>query len=155
MAVDPVVDKSARQQIAQNLAQVLADTYILYVMTQNFHWNIIDPRFYSLHKMFQEQYEDLAKAIDDLAEQIRILDIKAPGSMRQFLEMGTIEEVNANLNGDEMIKQLLQSHETLCKHIRPLISKFQTFGDEGTADLLIERLRVHEKTAWMLRSHFA
>lgn len=147
-------DHSVRQKIINFLAEILADTYILYVKTQNFHWNVEDERFYSLHKMFEEQYKALAEATDDLAERIRALNGKAPGSMRQFLELSGLEEDSNNLPGDAMLHHLTEDHMALATKIRPLIPESQKHGDEGTGDLLIERLRFHEKTAWMLRSHF-
>ena len=148
------LEQSACQQIAQIIGQILADTYILYVKTQNFHWNMIDPRFHFLHVMLEEQYKELAEEIDELAERIRMLRLRSPGSMHQFLELGTLEEAANNLPGNEMIRQLMHDHDTLANHIRPRIEEVIKLGDEGTGDLLISQLRFHEKTAWMLRSHF-
>lgn len=141
-------------QISQNLAQVLADTYVLYVKTQNFHWNLVDERFYFLHKMLEKQYEDLAEAVDELAERIRILGYKAPGSLRQFLELTALDESDNDLDANLMLHHLIEDHTAIANLVRPQIPESQKHGDEGTADLLIERLRYHEKTAWMLRSHF-
>jgi starvation-inducible DNA-binding protein len=148
------IERSAVSQIAQNLSQLLADTYILYIKTQNFHWNVVDPRFYSLHKFFEGQYEELEEAIDTIAERIRALGVRSPGSMREFLEIGTLTEAEGDLTGDQMIHQLVDDNEKIANFIRPHIQAFQKAGDEGSADLLIERLRAHEKTAWMLRSNF-
>jgi|EndMetStandDraft_5_1072996.scaffolds.fasta_scaffold607016_1 starvation-inducible DNA-binding protein len=147
-------DQNVRQKIINFLAQTLADTYLLYVKTQNFHWNVIDERFFSLHKMFEEQYEALAAATDDLAERIRALNGKAPGSMRQFLELTSLDEDDNDLPADVMLQHLIEDHTAIAGRLRPLIPESQKYGDEGTGDLLIQRLRFHEKTAWMLRSHF-
>jgi starvation-inducible DNA-binding protein len=147
------IDQSARQQIAENLGVILSNTYILYVKTQNFHWNLVDPRFFSLHKLFEEQYEGLADNVDEIAERIRMLGIHSPASMKQFLAIGTLKESEGVLSGDEMIKELTRDHEESCKQMRPLIPQFQKLGDEGSADLLIDLLRQHEKAAWFLRSH--
>ena len=154
MSTTLVLEHTACQKIAQHLAQWLADTYVLYLKTQNFHWNVVDPRFHSLHEMFEEQYKDLAEAVDEIAERIRILRIRTPASMKEFLEITTLQENEGPLSANDMIQQLLHDHETIANYLRPKISVIQKLGDEGSADLLIERLRVHEKTAWMLRSHF-
>jgi starvation-inducible DNA-binding protein len=146
------LDESIRQQIAQHLSLLLADTYVLYTKTQNFHWNIIDPRFYSLHLFLEKQYEALAGEIDEIAERIRKLGMPAPASLKQFLEMTSLKESSADLSGDEMIQVLLDDHESICCFIRERIALTSKLGDEGTADLLIQQLRFHEKSAWMLRS---
>lgn len=153
MEINIALQSSVRQQIAQNLSLILADTYVLYTKTQNFHWNIADRRFYSLHLLFEKQYEDLGNALDDIAERIRMLGERSPGSMRQFIEMSSLEESSGDIGGDEMIEILLNDHETLARFIRERINLASKLGDEGTADLLIQRLRDHEKFAWMLRSH--
>lgn len=147
------IDTNSCQQIGQDLAQVLSNTYILYIKTQNFHWNIVDPRFFFLHEMFEEQYKELAENIDELAERMRKLKLKALGSMREFLQAGSIEEAEGDLTGDEMIEQLLEGREAIIRSLRPKIEQASELGDEGTADLFIQTLRQHEKAAWMLRSH--
>lgn len=149
------LERNARHKVSHYLSQALADTYVLYVKTQNFHWNVQDPRFYSLHKFFEEQYEALAEATDDIAERIRALQFKAPGSMKQFLEITNLAEGENDLSANAMIQQLIEDHETIANQIRPWIPDSQKLKDEATADLFIERLRFHEKSAWMLRSHFA
>lgn len=154
MSSATLMDKGSRQKIVEFIAKALADTYVLYLKTQNFHWNVEDERFYSLHKMFEKQYEELAEAVDDLAERIRALNAKSPATMKQFLELTSLEEGSKNLNGNAMLEQLAHDHTTIANTIRPWIPESQKHGDEGTADLFIERLRYHEKTAWMLRSHF-
>lgn len=154
MTVSTVLERGARQQIAHFLSQALADTYILYIKTQNFHWNIVDSRFYSLHLMLEKQYEELAEGIDELAERIRMLGFKSPGSMHEFLEISSLDEAEGDLSADKMLQQLLEGHDKISSQIRPKIEEASKIGDEGTADLLISHLRFHEKTAWMLRSHF-
>lgn len=149
------LEASVRQQIAHNISLLLADTYVLYAKTQNFHWNVIDPRFYSLHIFLEKQYEELAEALDEIAERIRMLGEHAPGNLKQFIEMTNLKEASQEINGDKMIKQLLDDHEAICAFIRKGIELASSLGDEGTADLLIQRLRAHEKHAWMLRSHLS
>lgn len=148
------IEAHASTQIAQIIGQALADTYVLYVKTQNFHWNIIDPRFYFLHEMLDDQYKALAKEIDQIAERIRMIRHRSPGSMRQFLELATLEESHNDLSGNDMIRQLAQDHDTLANQLRSRIEEVIKLGDEGTGDLFIALLRSHEKNAWMLRSHF-
>lgn len=141
------------KKISHSLATFLADSYILYLKTQNFHWNIEGDGFYFLHKMFQEQYEDLAEAVDVIAERIRGLKEVSPGTMKQFLKLTNLKEEVKIPNAKGMIKALLKDHETIIKTLRNKIKESSKEGDEGTADMYIERLRVHEKTAWILRSH--
>jgi len=143
----------ATNRIAQDLAVILSDTYILYVKTQNFHWNVTDPRFYALHKMLEEQYEELAEATDEIAERIRMIGHRSPAGLRQFLEMGTLEDSPNDLSGNQMLEQLLRDHDTIIRNLRQKIEEFIDLDDQGSGDLLIQRLRAHEKTAWMLRSH--
>ena len=154
MDIQITLNESARKQLAQNLSLILADTYVLYAKTQNYHWNIQDPRFYSLHLLLEKQYEELAEAIDEIAERIRMLGERSPGSLKQFINKSSLKETEEDLSGDEMLQDLLKDHETMCRYIRERIALASKLGDEGTADLLIQRLRAHEKTAWMLRSHF-
>jgi len=147
------IDATTSQEISQKLSQVLANTYVLYTKTQNFHWNLEDTRFYSLHLLFEKQYTELAEALDEIAERMRMIGEKSPGSMRQFLELTTLEESDNELSGDEMIRELMEDHTTLANTLRPIISDANKKGDDGTADMLIQLLRSHEKNAWMLRSH--
>lgn len=146
------LEESVRKQLSQKLSLILADTYILYTKTQNFHWNIVDNRFYSLHLFLEKQYEELADAIDEIAERIRILGEKTPGSLKQFLDMTSIKESSNSSHGSQMIKELLDGHETMIRYLREIIDIASKLGDEGTVDLLVQRLRAHEKHAWMLRS---
>jgi len=153
MEIHIALNESVRQQLAQHLSLILADTYVLYAKTQNFHWNIQDHRFYSLHLLLEKQYEELSEAIDEIAERIRMLGERSPGSLQQFINKSSLKESEEDMGGDEMLQDLLNDHETLCRYIRERIALASKLGDEGTADLLIHRLRAHEKTAWMLRSH--
>jgi starvation-inducible DNA-binding protein len=146
------LNDSVRQQIAQNLSMLLADTYVLYVKTQNFHWNVVDARFYSLHLFLEKEYEKLNKAIDEIAERIRKLGERSPGSLQQFLNITSLKESDEDLTADEMLLELLKDHETICCFLRERIALASKLRDEGTSDLLIQRLRAHEKSAWMLRS---
>lgn len=140
--------------IILGLSCFLANTYILYLKTQNFHWNVVDPRFYSLHKFFEEQYENLAEAVDEIAERIRMIGGIAPGTMSEFLQLTTLKEGDSTLGGDAMLHQLLSDHEVLIRQCHHLIEQGTEAGDDGSADLCIQRVRYHEKTAWMIRSHF-
>jgi starvation-inducible DNA-binding protein len=148
-----MLNQEIREQVTQTLRQLLSDTYVIYLKTQNFHWNLIDPRFYFLHLLFEDEYKQLAEAVDEIAERIRILGEKTPASMKKFLEMTTLEESGSDVTADDMIKQLYEDHEKIASQIRGQIAPTQKIGDEGTADLLIDRLRYHEKTAWILCSH--
>jgi starvation-inducible DNA-binding protein len=154
MSTSATIDRTACEQNAQCLSQILADTYVLYLKTQFCHWNVTDARFHSMHEMFEEQYKELAEAVDELAERIRMLKLKAPGSMRQFLKMTTLEEAGEEMSGNDMLRALCHDREAIAKHIRPKIEDTINTGDQGTGDLLIQHLRMHEKAAWMLRSHF-
>lgn len=141
------------KKITDELSILLANTYILYTKTQKFHWNVVDERFYMLHKLFEEQYEELAEATDTIAERIRMLERKTPATLKEFLELATIKETDSYPNGQQMVRILLNDHETIIREIRSKIEVFNEMGDEGSGDLLIQRIRAHEKTAWFLRSH--
>lgn len=153
MKTSTITDKTANSKVAQILAQGLADTYITYLKTQNFHWNLVDPRFHSLHLMFEKNYQELAEAVDEIAERIRMIGAKSPATMREFLELTSLEEGEENLSGDAMIQALCQDRDTISEHYRRQIEEVIKQGDQGSADLLIQHLRMHEKAAWMLRSH--
>jgi starvation-inducible DNA-binding protein len=151
MAVAIGVKESGLKSIADELSKILADTYTLYLKTQNFHWNVSGPLFYSLHLMFEKQYEELADAVDTIAERIRALGFHTPASFSEFSKLKRIKEANGSLDTDGMIKELLQDHESITRACHDMLKVAQDSGDEGTADLLIERIREHDKTAWMLR----
>lgn len=140
-------------KVAGFLSRLLADTYVLYVKTQNFHWNLRDSRFYSLHLLFEKQYEDLAEAVDEIAERIRMIEQHAPASMAEFLKLSHLKEATGNYSGDKMISELCEGHEQIARFLKETIEATQNLGDEGTADLMIQRLKEHDKTAWFLRSH--
>lgn len=152
MAVRIGLTSDQSKEVANELAVLLSNTYILYLKTQSFHWNVESQQFYALHLMFEEQYKDLGNAADEIAERIRSLGMPAPGSFKQFSELAAIAETTTNPSDEMMINQLLEDHETICQNIRTSLKKVQDTGDEGSADLIIDRLKMHEKTAWMLRS---
>lgn len=154
MSTPLALDEESARQIASDLAVCLSDTYVVYVKTQNFHWNVKDPRFHSLHEFFEEEYKSLAEAVDIIAERIRMLEAKTPASLKQFLELSRLEEAHGDLTADDMLKELLQDHQSIILWLRPQIEQTAKLGDQGTSDMLIQRLRAHEKAAWMLRSHF-
>lgn len=154
MSTSAAIGRIACEEIAQWLSQILADTYVLYLKTQNFHWNVTDARFHSLHEMFEQEYTELAESVDLIAERIRMLKLKAPASMRQFLKLTSLEESTEEISGNDMIRALCHDREALARYIRSKIEEVIKLGDQGTGDLLIQQLRLHEKAAWMLRSHF-
>lgn len=145
--------KSELTQIVEKLNVILADTYVLYTKTQGFHWNIKGIHFGSLHEFFGTLYERLLPAIDQIAERIRTLGAPAPGSLKQMLNLSTLDEILEIPNEKKMLQGLLLDHEMLVRNIRTVINEISDTVDEGTIDLLIERLQDHEKTAWMLRSY--
>ncbi|PJB69645.1 MAG: DNA starvation/stationary phase protection protein [Alphaproteobacteria bacterium CG_4_9_14_3_um_filter_47_13] len=146
-----------RKHVAQALKIFLADTYTLYLKTQNYHWNVKGKLFQPLHQEFEKQYRELAEAVDTIAEQIRALGLSAPGSYKSFAQMTSIDEADDSnvIKAEEMINQLTQDNETVIKNAGNALKIAQDAEDEGSADLLIERIRSHEKTAWMLRSFTA
>lgn len=144
-----------RAKIVEGLGRVLADTYTLYLKTHNFHWNVTGPMFNTLHMMFQTQYNELWMAVDDLAERIRSLGAFAPGSYADFGKLTSIKEVDGVPKAEDMIAQLVEGHETVVRTVREVFPAADDVGDEATADLLTQRLQIHEKTAWMLRSMLA
>ena len=157
MAKEPQIDigisKKDREAIAKGLSKVLADTYTLYLTTHNFHWNVTGPMFNTLHDMFMTQYTELWNAVDLIAERIRSLGHTAPGSYGQFGALTSIPDAPANPpSALEMVAILVAGHEAVARTARSLFPAADKAGDEPTADLLTQRLAVHEKTAWMLRS---
>ena len=146
-----IVEKD-RHEIANRLSRLLADTYTLYLKTHNFHWNVTGPMFNTLHTMFETQYTELAIAVDDIAERIRALGFAAPGSYAQFAALTSIKEETSTPTAEEMIKQLVKDQETVVRTARSIFPSADKVSDEPTADLLTQRMQIHEKTAWMLRS---
>ncbi len=151
-AIDIGIPEKERQKIAAGLKHLLADTYTLYLKTHNFHWNVTGPMFNTLHLMFETQYDELALAVDLIAERIRALGVFAPGSFSQFKELATVKEETGVPSAVEMISQLAKDHETLSKVAREILPLSGKVDDEPTNDLLTQRMQVHEKNAWMLRS---
>lgn len=147
------IDEKAREEIGQGLSRLLADTYTLYLQTHNFHWNVTGPFFQQLHVQFEEHYTELAVAVDDIAERIRALGILSPGTYKEFAELTSIKEVEGDISAEEMIARLVESHETVVRTARKVLQTAQEAEDESSASLVGDRLVVHEKTAWMLRSH--
>lgn len=138
--------------VTDPLKVVLADTYTLYLKTQNFHWNVTGEQFFSLHDMFEKQYEDLANAVDEIAERLRALGEKTPASFKEFLGLSTIEEAKGAPSDRDMIKLLEADQTKILNTLKGCLDVAQREGDEVTADMLISRMTVHEKNRWMLQS---
>lgn len=150
--IDIGINKENRAQISDGLKRLLADSYTLYLQTHNFHWNVTGLQFRELHLMFEEQYTELAVAVDDIAERIRTLDVPAPGTYKEFAKLSSIEEVDGVPEAQQMVKLLTKGHEQVIKTAREVLKTAQAADDESTASLVSDRMRVHEKTAWMLRA---
>ncbi len=141
-----------RERIVRGLSALLADSYTLYLMTHNFHWNVTGPQFNSLHLMFMGQYTEQWNALDIVAERIRALGYPAPGTYKEFVKLASIKEVEGAPKSDDMIRHLVAAQEATARTARKLFPVVEAAGDQPTADLLTQRLEIHEKTAWMLRS---
>ena len=152
MKIDIGINEQAREEIADGLKVLLADSYTLYLQTHNFHWNVTGPQFRELHLMFEEQYTELATAVDLIAERIRALGVYAPGSYKAFAGLSNIKETDEVPSAGEMLQLLTQGHEQIVKTCRTILKPAQEAGDESTASLISDRMVLHEKTAWMLRS---
>ena len=152
MDIDIGISKKDRKAIADGLSRLLADTYTLYLKTHNFHWNVEGPMFNTLHLMFETQYTELALAVDAIAERIRALGYPAPGTYAAYAKLSSIKEEQGVPSAEGMIKQLVAGQEAVVKTARSVFPTADKVGDEPTADLLTQRMQVHEKTAWMLRS---
>lgn len=144
--------KEPRKPVVQGLEKLLASTYSLYLKTQNFHWNVIGPTFFELHLLFEKQYQELAEALDLIAERIRALGYSAPGSFSEFLKLTQIKDSLDKKNAEGMIKELTADHQRMISLIQELVVVASDCQDEGSFDLLVERLKAHEKIAWMLES---
>ena len=151
-SVDIGISASQREKIVKGLSALLADSYTLYLMTHNFHWNVTGPQFNSLHAMFMAQYTEQWTALDQIAERIRSLGHPAPGTYKEFVKLASIKEVEGVPKAIEMIRHLVAAQEATARTARRLFPVVEAAKDQPTADVLTQRLDVHEKTAWMLRS---
>ncbi len=152
MKIDIGISEVDRKSIAQGLARFLADTYTLYLKTHNFHWNVTGPQFHTLHALFMTQYTELWTAVDEIAERIRSLDFPAPGSYKEFASLTSISEAEGVSSARQMLEALVSGHETVVRTARSVFPLAEKGADQATLDLLTQRIRLHEKTAWMLRS---
>jgi starvation-inducible DNA-binding protein len=150
--IDIGIDETTRKEIADGLSKLLADSYTLYLKTHNFHWNVTGPMFRTLHLMFEEQYTELSTAVDEIAERIRSLGFPAPGTYSDFAKLTSIKETTGVPDAQEMIRLLVEGQETVARTARSVFPAVEKASDEPSADLLTQRMQVHEKTAWMLRS---
>ncbi len=152
MPINIGIDEKARGEIAEGLSRFLADTYSLYLKTHNFHWNVTGPMFQTLHLMFEGQYTELAAAVDLIAERIRALGFPAPATYSEFARLSSIPETPGVPKAEDMIRELVAGQEAVVRTARSIFPVVDQVNDEPTADLLTQRMQVHEKTAWMLRS---
>jgi starvation-inducible DNA-binding protein len=150
--IDIGIPEEKRKKIAEGLSRLLADSYTLYLMTHNFHWNVTGPMFNTLHVMFMQQYTEQWTALDVIAERIRALGFPAPGTYKEFVKLASIKEVEGTPKALEMVRHLVEAQEATARTARELFPLTADANDQPTADLLTQRLDVHEKTAWMLRS---
>lgn len=155
MDINIGIDVAQRKAIADGLSRLLADEYTLYLKTHNFHWNVTGPLFNTLHTMFEGHYTEAAAAVDEIAERIRALGVAAPGTYKQFAALSSIEEEDGVPSAEDMIRQLVVGHETVVRTAREVFPLAEEASDEPSADLLTQRMQLHEKTAWMLRSMLA
>jgi starvation-inducible DNA-binding protein len=154
--IDTGVSRESLQKIANILNDDLADEYVLLTKTRNYHWNVEDPRFNDLHKFFEEQYELLSAAIDEIAERVRAVGGRTRATLKEFINSSQIrEDIGSYPNADTMLGNLLSDHETIIKTLRKNINECQELNDEGTANFLTDKMEQHEKMAWMLRSFLA
>ena len=152
MPVNIGIDEENRKQITDGLSRLLADTYTLYLKTHNFHWNVTGPMFQTLHLLFETQYTELAIAVDLIAERIRALGYPAPGTYSDFVKLSSIAENSGVPKATEMIRLLVEGQEAVVRTARSIFPVVEQVNDEPTADLLTQRMQIHEKNAWMLRS---
>jgi starvation-inducible DNA-binding protein len=152
MKIDTGIAPQDRERIAAGLAKVLADSYTLYLKTHKYHWNVTGPMFQTLHVMFEQQYTELAMAVDEIAERVRALGALSPGSYREFLALTSIPEDDDAPAAATMIRRLVEAQETVVRTARAAFPAADEGGDQATLDLLTRRMQVHEKTSWMLRS---
>jgi len=152
MTINTGINETHREEIAAGLSRLLADSYTLYLQTHNFHWNVTGPMFQTLHVMFEQHYTELALAVDAIAERIRALGMHAPVTFTEFVSLSSIKEVPGVPKATEMIRLLVMGHETVVRTARAAIVVSEKATDQASADLLTQRIQLHEKTAWMLRS---
>lgn len=152
MQIDIGIPKEKRHEVAKGLSRLLADSYTLYLKTHNYHWNVTGPMFQTLHLMFEQHYTELAMAVDLIAERIRALGVYAPGSYTQFRELATVQEATTVPKATDMVRDLVLGHELVVKTARAVFPSAESAQDQSTMDLLTQRMQLHEKTAWMLRS---
>jgi starvation-inducible DNA-binding protein len=152
MNINIGIEADKRKEIASGLSRVLADSYTLYLKTHNYHWNVTGPMFQTLHLMFETHYNELALAVDLIAERIRALGFPAPGTYGQFMALSSVKEENEIPSAQEMICKAVEAHETVVRTARQAFKAAESAGDQPTCDLLTQRMQFHEKTAWMLRS---
>ena len=155
MDINTGISEPDRQEIANGLSKLLADSYTLYLKTHNYHWNVKGPLFNTLHQMFEVQYTELAEAVDEIAERIRALGKPAPGSYTAFAKLTSIEEEEGEPSAEDMIRQLVKGQEAVVRTARSVFPIAEAANDEPSADLLTQRMQIHEKNAWMLRSMVA
>ncbi|MEX0662662.1 MAG: Dps family protein [Balneolaceae bacterium] len=153
MEINIGISEKDREKIAAALSKVLADSYMVYLKTHNYHWNVTGQLFHSLHEQFEQQYTELAEAVDVIAERIRALGYRAPGSFREFTEITSIEEDTEHPDAMEMVRKLAVDNEAILRTAREALPACEAADDEASIDMLTHRLDVHSKTAWMLRSH--
>ncbi|MDV5168518.1 Dps family protein [Photobacterium rosenbergii] len=150
--IDIGIDSESRLKTAEGLKKLLADSYTLYLQSHNFHWNVQGQHFRDLHLMFEEHYTELATAVDEIAERIRTLDVAAPGTFQEFARLSAVKEVDGVPCSSEMVDILTKGHEQVVKTAREVLKLAQAADDESSAALISDRMRIHEKTAWMLRT---
>ncbi|MGD0895113.1 MAG: Dps family protein [Acidimicrobiales bacterium] len=151
-SIDIGIPADKREEIVRHLSAVLGDTYTLYLKTHNYHWNVTGPMFQTLHLMFETEYNELALAVDEIAERIRALGAPAPGTLREFFQLSSIAEDTDAPDATEMVRRLVAGQEAVVKTARAAFTVAEKANDQPTADLLTRRMEIHEKTAWMLRS---
>jgi len=152
LSMDIGISEADRKKITDGLSALLADSYTLYLMTHNFHWNVTGPQFNSLHNMFMAQYTEQWNALDIIAERIRALGFPAPGTYKEFVKLASIKEVDGVPKANDMVRHLVAAQEATARTARKLFPVVDEANDQPTADVLTQRIDIHEKTAWMLRS---
>lgn len=150
--IDIGIATEDREKIAEGMKHLLADSYTLYLQTHNFHWNVTGPQFRELHMMFEEHYTELAEAVDEIAERILTLGFAAPGTYQEFAKLSSIDEIEGVPSANDMVNLLTKAHEQVVKTCRDVLKLAQNADDESTIALVSDRMRIHEKTAWMLRA---